>query len=107
MAKTAKKSAAKTAFSPLEDRVLIRPVEAETVSSGGIVLPDSAQEKPQRGVVVATGPGKLNKDGKRLPVPVAKGDEVIYGRYAGNEVEMDGEEFKVLRVDEILAKIEN
>ena len=107
MPKTAKKSSKKVAFTPIEDRVLVRALEAETVSRGGIVLPDSAKEKPQRGEVLAAGPGRLGKDGKRLAMPVAKGDEVIYGKYAGNEIEFDGEEFKVLRADEILAIVEN
>jgi chaperonin GroES len=87
--------------------VLVRPLEAESVSSGGIVLPDTAQEKPMRGEVVAAGPGRLGKDGQRLPVPVRAGDQVIYGKYAGNDVKFDGDEYKVLRADEILAKIQN
>lgn len=95
----------KFAFTPLDDRVLVRPLESETVSAGGIVLPDTAQEKPQRGRVIAAGPGRLGKDGHRVPMSVAAGDEVIFGKYAGNEVKLDGEEYKVLRSDEILAKI--
>ncbi|KAA3613436.1 MAG: co-chaperone GroES [Planctomycetota bacterium] len=106
MAKTAKKSSKKVAFTPIEDRVLIRPLEAETVSAGGIVLPDSAQEKPMQGEVSAVGPGRQAKDGKRLEMPVAKGDVVIYGKYAGNEIQLDGVDYKVLRADEILAKID-
>lgn len=106
MARTAKKSAKNIGFAPLEDRVVILPTDAETVSAGGIVLPDNAQEKPVHGRVVAVGPGKLSRNGERLPMPVSKGDQVIYGKYAGNEIELDGQEFKVLRADEILAKIE-
>jgi len=106
MAKTARKSSRKIAFQPLEDRVLIRPLEAEEVTQGGIVLPDSAREKPQQGEVLAVGPGRLDKEGRRQPVPVAPGDEVVFGKYAGNEIEIDGEEYKVLRADELLARIE-
>jgi chaperonin GroES len=106
MAKTAKKKSAKIAFTPIEDRLLVAPAEGETVSAGGIVLPDSAKEAPTRGTVVAAGPGRLNRSGKRVEMPVAPGDEVIYGKYAGSSVEIDGTEFKVLRADEILAKIE-
>lgn len=105
MAKTAKKSSRKIAFTPIEDRVLVRPLEAETVTAGGIYLPDTAQEKPQRGEVLACGPGRIGKDGKRLEMPVAKGDHVIFGKYSGNEIEFEGEDFKILRADEILAKI--
>ena len=101
---TTKKSK-KVAFTPIEDRVLIRPLEAESVTAGGIVLPDAAQEKPQRGAVLAAGPGRLGKDGKRLEMPVSPGDEVIYGKYSDNEIEFEGEEFKILRADEILAKV--
>jgi chaperonin GroES len=105
MAKTAKRSSKKVAFTPIEDRVLIRPLDAESVSSGGIVLPDSAQEKPQRGEVLATGPGRMGKNGKRQEMPVAAGDQVIYGKYAGNEIEFEGEDYKILRAEEILAKV--
>ncbi len=103
MSKTAP---AKIAFAPLEDRVLVRPDESEGVSSGGILLPDNAKEKPQRGTVVAVGPGKLNKKGERQPLPVAKGDAVIYGKYAGNDIEIGGEDYKVLRADDLLAKLD-
>ena len=95
------------AFTPIEDRVLIRPVEAEAVSASGIVLPDSAQERPNRGIVVAAGPGQQSKDGSRLDMPVAIGEEVIFAQYAGSKVEMNGKEYKILRADEILAKIAN
>ena len=70
------------------------------------MLPDNAQERPQRGTVIAVGPGKLSKKGERLPMSVANGDEVIYGKYAGNEIEIAGQEYKVLRADDILAKID-
>ncbi len=106
MSKTAKTSKTKLVFTPIEDRVLVRPADSATVSAGGIVLPDNAQEKPQRGTVVAAGPGRFNKQGERVPMPVATGDEVIYGKYAGNEIEIAGQEYKVLRADDLLAKLE-
>ncbi len=106
MAKTAKKKSAKIAFTPIEDRLLIEPAAGETVSPGGIFLPDSAKDVPTRGTIVAAGPGRLGADGKRLEMPVAAGDEVIYGQYAGSNVEIGGTEFKVLRAGEVLAKIE-
>ena len=97
----------KPTFTPIEDRVLIRPVDAETVSASGIVLPDSAQEKPNRGVIVTAGPGRTNKDGERIAMPVDEGDQVIYAQYAGSKVEIQGEEYKILRANEILAKLAN
>lgn len=106
MAKTAKSVKTKISFKPLEDRVLIRPADSESVSAGGIVLPDNAQEKPQRGKIVAAGPGRLSKKGERLPMPVAVGDTVIYGKFSGNNLDIGGEEYKVLRADEILAKLD-
>jgi len=90
---------------PLDDRVVVEPLEAEAKTSGGILLPDSAKEKPQRGRVVAVGPGKLHDSGKRSELSVAKGDEVIYGRYAGNDIEVDGKEIKIMRETDILAKV--
>lgn len=91
---------------PLDDRVLVKQSEAEEVTAGGIVLPDSAQEKPQRGKVVATGPGKLLDSGERGKLCVKKGDEVFYGKYAGNEVEIDKETYVILRETDILAVID-
>ena len=90
---------------PLDDRVVVQPLEAEEVTSGGIVLPDAAKEKPQRGKVLATGPGKLLDSGNRGELSVKIGDEVIYGKYGGSEVEVDGEELKILRENDILAKV--
>ena len=92
---------------PLDDRIVVEPVEAEQVTAGGIVLPDSAQEKPQRGIVVAVGPGKLLDSGERGELSVAVGDEVIYGKYAGSDFEVDGREVKILRETDILAKVVN
>jgi chaperonin GroES len=90
---------------PLEDRVVVEPVEAPAQTSGGILLPDTAKEKPQRGRVIAVGPGKLLENGNRAAVAVAKGDEVLYGRYAGTDIEVDRKEIKILRESDILAKV--
>jgi chaperonin GroES len=90
---------------PLEDRVVVEPLEAEEKTPGGILLPDTAKEKPQRGRVLAVGPGRLLDDGKRQALAVAVGDEVLYGRYAGNEVEISGKEVKIMRESDILAKV--
>jgi chaperonin GroES len=90
---------------PLDDRVVVEPMEAEEVTAGGIVLPDSAKEKPQRGTVIAVGPGKLLDSGQRGELSVAVGDEVIYGKYTASEIEVDGREVKILRESDILAKV--
>jgi len=94
------------AIQPLDDRVLIRQSEAEQTTAGGIVLPDTVKEKPQRGKVVATGPGKLLDSGKRGAMSVKKGDEVFYGKYAGTEVKVDTKDFVILRESDVLAIIE-
>ena len=91
---------------PLDDRVLVKQSAAEEKTAGGIVLPDSAQEKPQRGKVIATGAGKLLDSGERGSMSVKKGDEVFYGKYAGSEVEVDGETYVILRESDILAIID-
>lgn len=96
---------AKFNLRPLDDRVVVEPVEAEEVTAGGIVLPDAAQEKPQRGKVVAVGVGKLLDSGNRGELSVKVGDEVIYGKYGGSDVEVDGHELKILRESDILAKV--
>ena len=90
---------------PLDDRVVVEPQEAEEVTAGGIVLPDTAKVKPQRGTVVSTGPGKLLDSGERGALSVSVGDEVIYGKYSGTEIELDGREVKILRESDILAKV--
>ena len=90
---------------PLDDRVVVEPIEAEEKTAGGIVLPDTAKERPQRGTVVAVGPGKLLDNGQRGELSVAVGDEVIYGKYGGSDIEIDGDEIKILREGDILAKI--
>jgi chaperonin GroES len=98
---------AKTSVSirPLDDRVVVEVSAAEEMTAGGIVLPDNAKEKPQRGRVIAVGPGKLLDSGERGPLSVAVGDEVIFGKYGGTEIEVDGEEVKILRESDILAKV--
>src|SRR5437868_13091379 len=90
---------------PLDDRVVVQPVEAEERTAGGIVLPDSAKEKPQRGKVVAVGPGKLLESGQRGQHSIAVGDEVIYGRYGRTDIEVVGDDVKILRESDILAKV--
>lgn len=90
---------------PLDDRVVVEPLAAEEMTAGGIVLPDSAKEKPQRGVVIAVGEGKLLDNGERSKLSVAKGDEVIYGKYSGSDIEIDGRDIKILRESDILAKV--
>jgi chaperonin GroES len=96
---------AKLNLRPLDDRVVVQPTEAEETTAGGIVLPDSAREKPQRGKIVAVGPGKMLDSGNRGELSVGIGDTVIYGRYGGSDVEVDGKELKILRESDILAKI--
>ena len=93
------------ALKPLDDRVVVKAVEAEGKTTGGIVLPDSAKEKPQRGKIIALGPGKLLDSGKRAEMSVEKGDEVLYGKYAGTEIKVGGDEVIILRESDILAKI--
>lgn len=92
---------------PLDDRVVVEPQEAEEKTAGGIVLPDTAKEKPQRGKVVSVGPGKLLDNGKRGELSVSVGDVVIYGKYSGSEIEVAGKEVKILREGDILAKLLN
>ena len=96
---------AKINLRPLDDRVVVEPMEAEQKTAGGIVLPDSAQEKPQRGTVVAVGPGKLTDTGARGEISVAIGDVVIYGKYSGTEIEVSGRDVKIIRETDILAKL--
>jgi chaperonin GroES len=93
------------AIRPLDDRVLVEPLEAEEKTAGGILLPDTAKEKPQRGKVVAVGPGKLRDSCDRTALSVKVGDEVLFGRYAGSEVKEGGKEYKVMRESDILAKV--
>lgn len=96
---------AKIKIRPLDDRVVVEPMAAEEVTAGGIVLPGNAQEKPQRGTVVAVGPGKLLDSGERGELSVSVGDEVIFGKYGGTEIEVEGTDVKILRESDILAKV--
>jgi chaperonin GroES len=89
---------------PLADRVVIRPIEREEVTKGGIILPDTAREKPQEGEIIAVGPGRLSDDGQPIKMDVKVGDRVIYARYAGTEIKIDDEELVILRESDILAK---
>ncbi len=92
-------------LNPLDDRVVVKVLDAEEKTAGGIVLPDNAKEKPQRGKVTAVGNGKLLPNGKRQTPTVKKGDEVIFGKYTGSDIKIDDEEYKVLRESDLLAKI--
>jgi len=94
------------AVKPLDDRVLVKQSDAEEVTAGGIVLPDSAQEKPQQGKVIAVGPGKLLDSGKRGQMGLKKGDNVFYGKYAGTEIKIESEEYVILRESDVLAIIQ-
>ncbi len=90
---------------PLDDRVVVEPMEAEERTAGGIVLPDTAKEKPQRGTIISIGPGKLLDNGTRGTLSVAIGDVVIYGKYTGTDIEVAGKDVKILRESDILAKV--
>jgi chaperonin GroES len=90
------------AIRPLDDRIVVQPIEAEQKSAGGILLPDTAKEKPQRGKVLAVGQGRLSDAGSRVPLTVKVGDEVLYGKYAGTEIKWRGDELKILRESEVL-----
>ena len=89
---------------PLADRLVVKPIEREEVTKGGIVLPDTAKEKPQEGEVVAVGPGRLSEDGKRITMDVKVGDIVVYAKYGGTDIKIDDEELIILRESDILAK---
>ena len=90
---------------PLGDRLIVQAVEEEETTASGIVLPDTAKEKPQKGKVLAAGPGKLDDEGQRIPLDVAEGDEVVYSKYGGTEIVVDGEDLLVLRESDVLAKV--
>jgi chaperonin GroES len=100
---TAKKI--KADLQPLDDRIVIRRLEAEEKTAGGIVLPDTAKEKPQRGEILAVGPGKLLENGKRAALEVKVGDTVLFGKYSGTEVKVEGEECLIIRESDLLAKL--
>jgi chaperonin GroES len=91
---------------PLQDRVLVKRVEEEEKTKGGIIIPDSAKEKPQEGKVVAAGKGKVNEDGKLIPLDVKAGDRILFSKYSGTEVKIDGEEHLIMREDDILGILE-
>jgi len=88
---------------PLADRVLVKPQEEAEVKKGGIIIPDTAKEKPQQGKVIAVGPGKVTEAGQKVPMEVKKGDAVLYGKYSGTEVTIDGEDYLIMRESDILA----
>jgi chaperonin GroES len=90
---------------PLADRVLVKPQEEEEVKKGGIIIPDTAKEKPQQGKVIAVGPGKLSEAGQRIAPEVKKGDMILYGKYSGAEVTIDGQEYLIMRESDILAVV--
>jgi len=92
---------------PLADRILVKREEPSETVRGGIIIPDTAKEKPQEGRVMAAGPGKIDEQGKRVPMEVKKGDRILMGKYAGTEVKIDGEEHLILREDDVLAIIES
>jgi chaperonin GroES len=91
---------------PLQDRILVRRVEEETTTKGGIIIPDSAKEKPAEGKVVAVGNGKAGDDGKRIPLEIKEGDLILFGKYSGTEVKIEGEEYLIMREDDVLGVIE-
>lgn len=91
---------------PLNDRVLVKRLESEERSTGGIIIPDSAKEKPAQGQVVAVGPGKLNEAGQRVALNVKTGDKVLFSKYGGTEVKLDGEDFLIMREDDVLGVVE-
>jgi len=91
---------------PLQDRVLVERIEEEQKTKGGIIIPDTAKEKPQEGKVVAVGPGKANEDGKITPLGVKAGDRILFGKYSGSEIKLNGNEYLIMREDDILGVIE-
>lgn len=91
---------------PLNDRILVKRIEEEEKTAGGIIIPDTAKEKPQEGMVIAAGPGKTDEKGKRIPTEIKAGDKVLFGKYAGTEVKIDGVEHLIMREDDILGVIE-
>jgi chaperonin GroES len=92
---------------PLQDRILVQRTESEEKTSGGIIIPDSAKEKPQEGVVIAVGKGKIRDDGNISPLDVSAGDHVLFGKYSGSDVRLDGEDYVILREDDVLAILDS
>jgi len=101
----ATKAKSKTKLSPLGDRIVVKPIKREEVTKGGIILPDTAKEKPQEGEIIAVGPGKLTDDGMRIAMDVKVGDKVMYAKYAGTEIKLDDEELLILRESDVLARV--
>ena len=99
-------TATKVVLKPLEDRIVVKPLEAEQTTASGLVIPDTAKEKPQEGEVLAVGPGRVDDSGKRIPLDVSVGDKVLYSKYGGTEVKYSGEEYLVLSARDVLAIIE-
>jgi chaperonin GroES len=104
MAATA--TATKVALRPLHDRILVERIEEEEQKVGGIIIPDSAKEKPQQGRVIAVGAGKADKDGKRIALDVKAGDTILFGKYSGQEIKVEGDEYLIMREDEVLGVID-
>jgi chaperonin GroES len=92
---------------PLQDRVIVQRIEEEERTKGGIIIPDTAKEKPQEGKVIAVGKGKMNENGKLLPLSVKEGDRILFGKYSGSEVKLNGNEYLIMREDDILGIVEN
>jgi chaperonin GroES len=95
-------TATKTKLRPLHDRILVKRLEEEEVRRGGIIIPDTAKEKPQEGKVIAVGTGKVGEDGKKIPLDVKAGDRILFGKYSGSEVKIDDEEYLILREEDVL-----
>ena len=93
-------------FRPMHDRVMVKRVEAEEKTAGGVIIPDTAKEKPQQGKVIAVGKGRLEKDGKVTPLDVKAGDTILFGKYAGQEIKIDGKDYLIMREEEVLGVIE-
>src|SRR5712675_434743 len=94
-----------TKFTPLHDRILVRRVEEEGTTRGGIIIPDSAKDKPQEGEVISAGNGKISEEGKVRPLDVKEGDRILFGKYSGTEIKLDGEDFIIMREEEVLGVI--
>lgn len=103
----AAKTATKSKLIPLADRVVIVPLKQEEITASGLVIPDTAKEKPQQGEVVAVGPGRLDDNGKRVPMDIAVGDRILYAKYTGTDVKIDGQDYIVLNEKDILCKVEH
>ena len=91
---------------PLQDRIIVRRLEEEETSKGGIIIPDTAKEKPSEGVIIAVGKGKVTEDGKKLPLDVKKKDRILFGKYSGTDIKIEGEKYLIMREDDVLGVIE-